>query len=108
MSPALDNGTVFTVSAYLFLTMTVITWLMLGRPRRGPTMVWSLGGLLVGGSVWLISQRGYLGPLWSFELAQTLYLASFLELAQSLRMDLQRPWPWGWLVVVVLAYVTAG
>lgn len=104
MSPALDNGTVFTVSAYLFLTMTVITWLMLGRPRRGPTMVWSLGGLLVGGSVWLISQRGYLGPLWSFELAQTLYLASFLVLAQSLRMDLQRPWPWGWLVVVVLAY----
>lgn len=104
MSPTLDNGTVFTVSAYLFLIMTVITWLMLGRPRRGPTLVWSLGGLLVGASVWLISQRGYLSSLWSFELAQTLYLASFLVLAQSLRMDLQRPWRWGWVLLVVLAY----
>lgn len=104
MNIALDMGTLFRVSALLFLLMSMMTWMMLGRPRRGATLLWCSGGVLVGVSVWLISLRGQISDFWSYGVAQTAYLGSFLVLAQSLRMDMQRAWRWPWLAAALLAY----
>lgn len=104
MNNPLDIITVFRVSALLFLLLSVMTWMMLGRPRRGASLWWCWGGTLVGVSVWLISLRGQISDVWSYSVAQALFLGSFLVLSQSLRMDLKRTWGWPWLLAVVLAY----
>ena len=104
MNMVLDTTTLFRVSALLALMLASITWMLLGRPRRGASLVWCFGGWLVGLSVGLISLRGFIPEFWSYSLAQTVYLASLLVLAQSLRMDMQRPWPWPWLMAVLLVY----
>jgi len=74
----LDIITIFRVSALLFLLLSAMTWMMLGRPRRGATLLWCLGGALVGVSVWLISLRNQISDFWSYSVAQTLFLGSFL------------------------------
>lgn len=104
MTQALDATTLFKISGMLYLLMAVMTWMMLGRPRRGPVLVWCLGGVLVSLSVWLISQRGQGSGVWTDSLAQTAYLASCGVLAQSLRMDLGQAWRWRWLLATVLVY----
>ena len=104
MNIALDNLTVFKASGILFVLMSGVTWLMLGRPRRGPQLVWSLGGVLVGWSALLVGMRGQLDNFWGYVVAQTMYLASFVLLAQSLRMDMQRAWRWRWVLAVLLSY----
>lgn len=104
MTQALDASTLFKISGMLYLLMAVMTWMMLGRPRRGPVLVWCLGGVLISLSVWLISQRGQWSGVWTDGLAQTAYLASFGVLAQSLRMDLGRAWRWRWLLAILLVY----
>ena len=104
MNIAVDNITVFKVSAILFVLMSSVTWWMLGRPRRGAQLVWSLGGVLVGVSAWLISMRGQVDDFFGYVVAQTLYLASFVMLTQSLRMDMQRAWRWLWVMCLLLAY----
>jgi len=100
----LDIITIFRVSALLFLLLSAMTWMMLGRPRRGATLLWCLGGALVGVSVWLISLRNQISDFWSYSVAQTLFLGSFLVLSQSLRMDMHRVWRWPWPVAAVLTY----
>ena len=60
MSAGLDNTTVFKISAMLFMTMSVVTWLVLGRPRRGSSLVWCAGGMLAGMSMGLIGLRGHI------------------------------------------------
>lgn len=104
MNNPLDIVTMFRVSALLFLQLSVMTWMMLGRPRRGASLFWCLGGTLVGVSVWLISLRGEISDVWSYSVAQSLFLGSFLVLSQSLRMDLKRTGRWSWLLAVVLVY----
>lgn len=104
MNIVVDNITVFKVSGLLFVLMSGVTWLMLGRPRRGPQLVWCLGGVLVGCSALLISIRGQVDHFWGYVVAQTCYLASFVLLAQSLRMDMQRAWRWRWVLAVLLSY----
>ena len=104
MNIAIDTGTLFKISSMLFVIMPSITWMMLGRPRRGAALVWCTGGLMVGLSLWLISQRGQVSYFWGYGVAQTLCLGSFLVLAQSLRMDLHCAWPWRWLLWLLLAY----
>ena len=104
MTQALDAGTLFRISGLLYLLMAVMTWMMLGRPRRGPVLLWCLGGVLISASVLLISLRGQWSDAWTYGLAQTAYLGSFGVLAQSLRMDLGRAWRWRWLLAILLVY----
>lgn len=101
---SIDYATVFRVSGLLFMLMPAITWLLLGKPRRGAALLWCVGGILAGLSVGLISLRGYFSDFWSYNVAQPMYLACFLVLAQSLRLDIQRAWPWLWIVAVVGVY----
>lgn len=100
----IDMATVLKVSALLYLLMSLITWLLLGRPRRGSVFLWCLGGTLVGVSVWLINLRGQIPDVWTYGVAQTLFLGALLVLAQSVRMDLQRPWRWRWLLTILLVF----
>ena len=99
-----DNATVFRISALMFSLMPVITWLLLGRPRWGSSLLWCVGGGIAGLSVGLISLRGHIPDLWSYNVAQPLYLGCFFLLAQSLRMDMQRTWSWRWISVALVLY----
>jgi C4-dicarboxylate-specific signal transduction histidine kinase len=100
----LDNATVFRISALLYLLMPFIGWMLLGRPKQGSALLWCAGNLLAGIAVTLIGLREYIPPAWSYSVAQPMYLASFLVIAQSFQMDMQRTWRWRWLLVPVLAY----
>lgn len=104
MTIALDNITVFKISSVLFLLMSAVSWLMLGRPKRGAQLLWCIGGVLVGLSSGLVSVRGQVDDFWGYVVAQTLYLASFLLLTQSLRTDMHRAWSWQAVLVVLLGY----
>lgn len=101
---ALDMVTLFRVSAMLYLLMALIIWALLGRPRRGPAMLWCLGGMLVGVSAGLLNLRGTIPDFWSYSVGQTLYLGAMLVLSQSLRMTLKKPWRWRWLLLVLIAF----
>jgi C4-dicarboxylate-specific signal transduction histidine kinase len=104
MTIALSNITVFALSGGLFMLMSGISWLMLGRPRQGAPLVWCLGGISVGLGSLLVALRGQVDDFWGYVVAQSLYLASFLLLAQSLRIDMHRAWSWRGLVLVLLGY----
>lgn len=104
MNNPLDIIGMFKVIALLFMLLTVMTWILLGRPRKGAGMWWCIGGTMVAVSVGLISLRGQIPNFWGYSMAQTLYLGSFLVLSQSLRMDIQRAWSWSRVVAVLLIY----
>jgi len=104
MIELLDLATSYRINALLYLLMSLTTWLVLGRPTLWPVRVWCAAGVLAGVSVWLITLRGAIDDVWTYLVAQPMLLASYLTYAQSMRMDLARPWPWRALAAVVLAY----
>lgn len=104
MTEALDLVTIFRVSALLFLLMSVTTWWLLGRPQRGPVLVWCMAGVLVGVSSWLITQRGHWHDVWTYTVAQPLLLLSYLLYGQAMCMDMGRAWRWRVLIGAVVVY----
>lgn len=104
MTELLDLATSYRINALFYGLMSLTTWLVLGRPAQWPVRVWCLAGVLAGVSIWLITLRGSIGDVWTYLLAQPLLLASYLTYAQSMRMDVGRPWSWRVLLAVVLAY----
>ena len=104
MIELLDLATSYRINALLYGLMSLATWLVLGRPAQWPVRVWCASGILAGVSIWLITLRGTIGDAWTYLLAQPMLLASYLSYAQSMRMDLGRPWSWRALAAVVLAY----
>ena len=104
MIELLDLATSYRINALLYLLMSLTTWLVLGRPTLWPVRVWCAAGVLAGVSVWLITLRGAIDDVWTYLVAQPMLLASYRTYAQSMRMDLARPWPWRALAAVVLAY----
>ena len=104
MIELLDLATSYRINALLYLLMSLTTWLVLGQPTLWPVRVWCAAGVLAGVSVWLITLRGAIDDVWTYLVAQPMLLASYLTYAQSMRMDLARPWPWRALAAVVLAY----
>lgn len=106
MTDWLDIETTYRVAAFLFVVMSLVTWLVMRCPWGNAAMVWCTGGSLVGAGMWLISLRGDIHEFWSYGIAQTSLLAAFLVLAQALRMDMGKPWRWRSLVLLLLLYVT--
>lgn len=104
MTEMLDLATSYRINALLYLLMSLTTWLVLGRPTQWPVRVWCAAGVLAGVSIWLITLRGSIDDAWTYLVAQPMLLASYLTYAQSMRMDLGRPWSWRVLAAVVLAY----
>ena len=105
MTELLDLATSYRINALFYGLMSLTTWLVLGRPAQWPVRVWCLAGVLAGVSIWLITLRGSIGDVWTYLLAQPLLLASYLTYAQSMRMDVGRPWSWRVLLAVVLVVV---
>ncbi len=104
MTELLDYGTTYRISAYLFLIMPLITWGVLGAPWRSPILVWCLGGVFAFASLTLISLQGAVSEIWTHNVGRPLLLASFLLLAQALRMDIQKAWPWRWVMATLALY----
>lgn len=104
MTEVLDLATSFRINAWMYLLMSLTTWLVLRRPDAAAVRAWCWAGALAGVSVWMISLRGAIDDVWSYAVAQPLLLASYLMYAQALRMEVGHGWSWRSLAVVVLLY----
>ncbi len=104
MTEMLDLATSFRINAWMYLLMSLTTWLVLRRPDVAAVRAWCWAGVLAGVSVWLISLRGAIDDVWSYAVAQPMLLASYLMYAQALRLEVERGWSWRSLAVVVLLY----
>ena len=107
MTEALDLVTTFRISALLYLLMSLATWLMLGRPAQWAVRAWCLSGALVSVSAMLITLRGTLNDVWTYPVAQSVLLVSYLLYGQALRMEIGQAWSWRALVAVILLYAGA-
>ena len=88
----LDGPTALVVAAGLFLVLPLLVWVSL-RSIAQPAVLWWCGGsLLAGAGIVLIGLREGLPTVLTYHMANTALLSSFLGWAQSLRLQLRRPW----------------
>lgn len=104
MIDALDNRTLLLIAGSLYVLLPLSTWLVLRWPRRAAPLVWAAGGMLGGTGLLLMGLRGEVPDLLSYVVGHPLLALGAALVAQSLRMDLGRPWPWPWLAGLTLAY----
>jgi len=104
MMTALDNRTLLLIAGSLYVLLPLSAWLVLRWPRQAAPMVWAAGGVVGGVGLLLIGLRGQIPDLLSYALGHPLLALGAALVAQSLRMDMERPWPWSWLAGLTLLY----
>lgn len=100
----LDNRTLLLVAGSFYLLLPLSVWVVLRRPRQAAPLLWCGGGMLGGLGLMLIGLRGQVPDLLSYALGQPLLALGAALAAQSLRLDLQRPWPIKALMLGALMY----
>lgn len=100
----LDNRTLLLVAGSLNVMLPMCLWLVLGMPRQRAPRLWCLAGVVAGTGLVLMGLRGTVPDGLSYLGGQSLMLLGLLMLAQSLRMDLGRPWPWRWVLLIPAVY----
>lgn len=104
MSPTLDPRTLILMSGVLYLVVPMAVWLMLRMPRSMGPLLWCAGGLLGGVSFIFIGLRGQIPDQVSYLVGQTALASGGMLVAQSMRYDLGRPWPWSLMACGLLGY----
>ncbi len=104
MLSGLDNRTLLLVAGTLYVLLPLSTWLVLRWPRQVAPRVWTAGGVIGGIGLLLMGLRGHVPDGLSYVVGQPLLALGAALVAQSLRMDLGRPWPWSWLAAATGLY----
>lgn len=104
MMASLHAPSLLLVVGLLYALLSLCVWLMLGCPQRGSARLWCLGKVLAGFAVLLIALRGQIPDPLSYVLGQPLLVLGALLVAQSLRIDLGRPWRWSVLLGAMLVF----
>ena len=87
-----DVATATLLVSVLYIVMPTITWFVLGDARNGAVKLWCAGGFASGIATLFISVfSGGTRPLLAVSIPAFLYFFSFIFRAQSLRMELGRP-----------------
>lgn len=92
MMTGLDNRTLLLLAGSFYLLLPLSVWIVLRQPRETAARLWCSGGMLGGLGLILIGLRGQVPDLASYALGQPLLALGALLVAQSLRMDIHRPW----------------
>lgn len=100
----LDNRTLLLIAGVLYVLLPLAVWLVLRWPRQSAPRTWAAGGVVGGIGLLFIGLRGQLPDLVSYAMGHPMLALGATLVAQSLRMDLGRPWPWHWLGLGTLAY----
>jgi signal transduction histidine kinase len=107
MIDGLDNRTLLLVAGALYVLLPPSTWLVLRMPfERGPAL-WCVGGMIGGLGLILMGLRGFVPDVVSYLIGQPLLALGAVIVAQSLRLEVGRGWPWRWIVLATLLYVSA-
>lgn len=88
----LDGPTALVVAAGMFLILPLLVWVSLRTVAQPAVLWWCGGSLLAGTGIVLIGLREGLPTVLTYHVANTALLSSFLGWAQSLRLQLRRPW----------------
>ena len=88
----------------LYVLLPITAWVVLAEQRSNQVALWCAGGLLLGGSLAFAGGNGNRMP---DEVARittgfALLVSNILRI-QSLRLDLERPWPVQWMVLGVVS-----
>ena len=104
VSLTLDIRTIYFIGCLLYVTLPVITWLVLKDDRTMAVKAWCGGSLMFGiGWTFLSILRGVAPDFFSFTLANVLIFSSFLIRTQSLRLNFQVSglWRLTWIVILL-------
>lgn len=94
-----DVRTAFILLGLLYLLLPTVTWVILARQRNQQVGLWCAGGFLVGGASILMGLHTIFSEQVYLVLVAAMYRVGFLLRIQSLRLDLQVPWRWRWMVL---------
>lgn len=97
----LDLRTTFSIIGFLYLLLPAFAWTVLREQRTLQVNLWCGGGFLLGTGLVLVSVRTILPENVFMLITAVLVLVSSVLRAQSLCLDLQRPWPWPGLVLAL-------
>jgi hypothetical protein len=108
MIDGLDNRTLLLVAGTLYVLLPPSTWLVVLRMplERGPVL-WCAGGVIGGIGLILMGLRGVVPDPVSYLMGQPMLALGAVIVAQSLRHDVQRAWPWRWIALGTVLYVLA-
>jgi signal transduction histidine kinase len=108
--PVFDIQTALMIIGALYVLLPITAWIVLAEQRSTQVVLWCAGGMLLGASLAFAGGNGDRMPdeVSRFTAGFGLLVANILR-TQSLRLDLERPWPVKWMVLgaaaVSLIYV---
>ena len=105
MNPSIDNRTLLVVAGSLYVLLPMSIWLILKMPRRLSSVLWCVGNMVGGAGLVLMGLREQIDDFISYVVGQPMLAVGALLTAQSLRLDLERPWAWRWVVAFALVYI---
>jgi signal transduction histidine kinase len=95
----------FIVVGLLYLTIPVMTWIVLSGSRSRPVTFWCAGSLLFGSGLLLVGLRGSISEWATLPVANLLVFIGYLLHIQALRLELAAPWRLIWMIAASLAFV---
>ena len=100
-----DIRTGVLIVGILYLFMPTFTWIVLAKQRNRQITYWCLSGVLMGFATTLMALSGAVpGPM-TFAVVATCWVSSNFLRVQSLRLDLDAPLRWQWMVAIGVAIV---
>lgn len=102
---ALHLPTAYFIAGILYLCMPLAVWVLLRKHGVVSNTLWCLGGLLFGLSLILLGMRGHWPNELTYHLDMGLLILGPMLRAAALRLELERPVRWAWLVLAVALYV---
>lgn len=98
-----DMTTASLLVSVLYIVMPIVTWFALGEARSRAAELWTLGGVATGIATLMISIFSVGGNrVLSLSVPTFLFMLSYTIRAQSLRMELGRPYAIRHIVLVLL------
>src|SRR5574343_562062 len=97
----LDLRTAFSIIGFLYLFLPAFAWTVLREQRTLQVNLWCGGGFLLGSGLVLVSVRTIVPENVFMLVTAVLVLVSSVLRAQSLCLDLERPWPWHGLILTL-------
>lgn len=105
---AIDVRTAYLLIGLLYLILPLTVLFVLGSRKQSSITLWGVGGVSAGLGVLLFALRPLLearvSPFITFTLTNVLMVAGYIMRFQSLRIDMQKPYPTHWLIAFVLLF----
>lgn len=107
----IDIRTVFLLLGFLYIILPITVYFLLKDYAKASIRLWCAGGVIVAFGMLLIAFRAVIenkvSGMLVYTLPNTLMVIGYSMRAQSLRVDIQKPFSSVWLIAWVLIFVAA-